>query len=302
MTKIHRQPPPHPFYKANSASQAMPGRLNILGICFDGTACFRKGSKKGPDAIRLVSGDLESYSPIMDQDLTDKPYYDLGNLYFEQSNNGNQDCLAIQDSFAGLSKNIKLAQERTYFLTLGGEHSISYPVILKYLTEYPDLLLIHLDAHADLRDGYEGYHYSHAAIIRRCFDHFGADHQLLQFGIRSGTREEFTWMSEKDTLIDDFADFLQELQAIPRNRPIYLTLDLDFFDPSSLPGTGTPEPGGYDFQTFIEIITILANKKLVGADLVELAPDIDPTGNSSVFAAKVARELILALNRALRHD
>ena len=156
-------------------------------------------------------------------------------------------------------------------------------------------MLLHLDAHADLRDGYLGYHYSHASIIRRALDHFGAEHSLIQYGIRSGTKEEYQWMRENKTLVTSRETLLERLTAIPKDRPVYLSFDLDYFDPSFFPGTGTPEPGGEDFHSFISIIKILRQKNFVGCDVVELSPEIDPTDNSSVFATKVLRELILLL-------
>ena len=175
------------------------------------------------------------------------------------------------------------------------EHSISYCFIREALKEYPDLLLLHLDAHADLRDGYLGDHYSHASIIRRCLDHFGPKHELIQYGIRSGTRAEYEWMNYYNSLYVSKNKLLEILNKQSTDRPIYLTLDLDYFDPSFLPGTGTPEPGGEDFHSFISIVKVLKNKNFIGADVVELAPNIDKTGNSSVFAAKVVREIVLSI-------
>ena len=181
------------------------------------------------------------------------------------------------------------------FLILGGEHSISYAPIKTHLEKFPNLLLLHLDAHADLRESYQEFKYSHACIIRRIFDHFGPHHRLVQYGIRSGTREEYRWMEEKKTLKKSLEDLLAFLKQVPDQRPIYLTLDLDYFDPCYLPGTGTPEPGGETFHSFVSLIKVLKAKRFVGADVVELSPDLDSSGNSSIFAAKVVRELILAL-------
>ncbi|MCL4409056.1 MAG: arginase family protein, partial [Gammaproteobacteria bacterium] len=199
------------------------------------------------------------------------------------------------DDFNKIFDNIDLAAEGVKVMTLGGEHSISYAPIVKYLNQYPDLVLVHLDAHADLRDGFTGFHYSHASIIRRALDHFGPNHELIQYGIRSGTREEYQYMREHKTVRTSRKDFLDSIAAIPADRPIYLTLDLDYFDPSFLPGTGTPEPGGEDFHSFVSLIKLLRERNLVGCDVVELSPQIDPTGNSDVFAAKIVRELLLVL-------
>ena len=180
-------------------------------------------------------------------------------------------------------------------LTLGGEHSISYAPISLYLKAFPDLVLIHLDAHADLRDGYEGYHYSHASIIRRALDHFKEGHSLIQYGIRSGTKEEYDWMREHKTIKTSREDFLESIRNIDPKRPVYLTLDLDYFDPAYMPGTGTPEAGGEDFHSFIKLVKILKDKNLVGADIVELSPPLDSSGNSDVFATKIVREVLLTL-------
>ena len=124
---------------------------------------------------------------------------------------------------------------------MGGEHSVSYFPIINYLEQHSDLLLIHLDAHADLRDGYQGFYYSHASIIRRVMDHFGPGHGLIQYGIRSGTKEEYQWMKNSGTLMRSREEFLHKIDTVHEERPIYLTLDLDFFDPAFLPGTGTPK-------------------------------------------------------------
>jgi len=285
------------YYLAQRAQTFESGALNLIGFGFDGTACFRKGTKNGPDALREVSDGIESYSPYLNKDIEDQRFYDLGNLSLGDSSDIEQQWQSASDDFEQLAAGLDLAKTKTKIMTFGGEHSISYAPIKTYLQQYPDLVLIHLDAHADLRDGYEGYHYSHASIIRRSLDHFGPDHQLIQYGIRSGTREEYQWMHKNDTICSSRDEFFQRVSVIANNRPVYLTLDLDYFDPSFLPGTGTPEPGGEDFHSFVKLVKTLMQKRFVGADVVELSPEIDSSGNSSVFAAKVARELILCLSQ-----
>ena len=298
MTQPLLDPAKRLYRTARPATRPQPRSLNMIGFGFDGTACFRKGTAIGPDAIRNVAFDIESYSPYLDLDLEETaPFYDLGNLVVAQSGDAHQDFLATHERFTELAGDLDFAAEGIKFLILGGEHSISYSFVAKYLQAYPDLLLLHLDAHADLRDEYQGYHYSHASIIRRCLDHFGPGHQLLQFGIRSGTREEYAWMRENQTLAASLDAFVAFIEAQPADRPIYLTLDLDYFDPAFLPGTGTPEPGGQDFISFIRIVQALRHKNMVAADVVELSPPVDATGNSDVFATKVVRELILAFHR-----
>jgi agmatinase len=270
--------------------------IHMVGFQFDGTACYRKGTKFGPDHIREASSNIETYSPYLGRDTTElKNVYDLGNLDLGLFLDEEGSWFHANEHFNSFFKEKDLQRDNIKMITLGGEHSISYAPIKKYLETYPDLVLVHLDAHADLRDGYEGFKYSHASIIRRVLDHFGDDHKLIQYGIRSGTKEEFAWMEENKTRMASHEELIENLLFFADDRPIYLTLDLDYFDPSFLPGTGTPEAGGEDFHSFIKLIKVLSNKNFVGADITELSPEIDPTGNSDVFAAKVAREVLLAL-------
>ena len=261
--------------------------VHLLGFPFDGTACFRKGACDGPQAIRDVSDGYESYSPYLNADLEDYPLFDFGDLPF-----GNE----WQQNFECFTEILEAKPAQAKLLTLGGEHSIPYPAIKHYLNQYSNLVLIHLDAHADLMDGYEGHHYSHNSIIKRSLDHFGDQHQLIQYGIRSGTKPEFEWMKEHKTLCSSRDQFIQRIEGLPADQPLYLTLDLDFFDPAYLPGTGTPETGGEDFHFFMKFLKILQSKKFVGADVVELAPSLDQTGNSECFTAKLVREVLLTLS------
>lgn len=272
------------------------GQINMIGFCFDGTACFRKGTVDGPDAIRKDAPGIETFSPYLKADLLDyAPYADLGNLYLGSEEDIEGQWQQGTKTFEQLVTEATSPLTEYAILTLGGEHSISYAPIKSYLNAYPDLVLLHLDAHADLRDGYEGYHFSHASIIRRALDHFTSEHQLIQYGIRSGTAEEYSWMEDNKTLVTSLNELIERLEAIGDERPIYLTLDLDFFDPGFFPGTGTPEPGGESFHSFVKINKILARKNFVGCDVVELSPQLDQSGNSAVFATKTVRELLLSL-------
>jgi agmatinase len=293
---IKTDAPVREFFGATTDNTVYANGTHIIGFGFDGTACFRKGTRNGPDGLRAVSEDIESYSPYLDADLFDHAFYDLGNLSLGSSDDVEAQWQHASDQFDEIFQPLDLQANNVRVLTLGGEHSISYAPIRKYLQQYPDLVLLHLDAHADLRDGFLGYHYSHASIIRRSLDHFGPGHELIQYGIRSGTREEYQYMNEHGTVRKSRKDFLDSVAAIADDRPIYLTLDLDYFDPAFLPGTGTPEPGGEDFHSYVSLMKLLRGKNLVGADVVELSPEIDPTGNSDVFAAKIVRELLIILN------
>ena len=288
--------PEWPYAYASPASEIKLGGIHIIGFEFDGTVCFRKGASRGPDAFRRVSEGIESYSPYLNVDIDEDriPLFDLGNLRRDREAQENA-YPSLNKSFNEILEGIDLNRQKSRLITLGGEHSVSLAPIEKYLADFPDLVVIHLDAHADLRDGYLGNYYSHASIIRRALDRFSDGHELIQYGIRSGTREEYKWMDENKTISRSRKDFMDKVRNLDDDRPIYLTLDLDFFDPSFVPGTGTPEAGGEDFHSYVGLLKVLKDKNFVGGDIVELAPDIDPTDNSSVFATKVLREMICAI-------
>ncbi|HXH30464.1 MAG TPA: agmatinase [Bacteriovoracaceae bacterium] len=278
---------------ATEFSQAIySNTTHIIGFCFDGTTSFRPGARFGASALREASFGLEDFSPYLEKDLTDYHVVTMGDLPIYPSK-----WHLTNDFFKEMVQGLDFKKEQIKFLTIGGEHSISYGPIVKYLESYPDLVVLHLDAHTDLRDGYLEEKYSHASIIRRVLDHFTQANRLIQYGIRSGPREEFKWMKENKTLAGSLKECCEWLEAIDDSRPIYLTLDFDFFDPAFFPGTGTPEAGGEDFHGFMRILKILNRKNFVGADVVELAPMLDPTNNSACFASKVTREVILAMNR-----
>lgn len=287
---------------AEPATELLGAGIYLVGFEFDGTVCFRKGASLGPNAFREVSEGIESFSPYLGVEIEEDgiPLFDLGNLKGEGSSQ-EELYLSLNKSFETITSDVNLSNSNQQIITLGGEHSISLAAIKKYLSQYEDLVIIHLDAHADLRDGYLGNYYSHASIIRRALDHFGPEHELIQYGIRSGTKEEYEWMNENKSIATSRKEFLERVKNIPAHKPIYVTLDLDFFDPSYLPGTGTPEAGGEDFHAYISLLKILKNKKFVGGDIVELAPEIDPTNNSAVFATKVLREMICCLAIANNH-
>ena len=261
-------------------------RVGLFGVPYDGTTSFRPGTRFGPAAIREVSQGLESYCPQLDRDLDDIAFADLGAVEIpfgapqpvvDAVLNATQTVLAL-----GLKP-----------LMLGGEHSISSGAVAAVAAKHPDLVLLQLDAHADLRETWLGARHSHACAMRRCLDVLPSG-DLLQLSIRSGTREEFLELRRSGRLITNAQTL--ETALIPwQDRPLYLTVDLDWFDPSVLPGTGTPEPGGYDWHDFADVVDVLKRHRLVGADVVELAPQLDSSGVSSVLAAKVCRSLLLLL-------
>ena len=261
-------------------------RVGLFGVPYDGTTSFRPGTRFGPAAIREVSTGLETYCPQLKRDLEDLPFADLGAVDIPFGNPEPVLLKVKQATEAVLALNLKP-------LMLGGEHSISSGAVEAVAQHHPDLVLVQLDAHADLRDTWLGARHSHACAMRRCLDILPSQ-TLFQLSIRSGTREEFNELHGSGRLITNI-DALQQALSPLKGRPLYLTVDLDWFDPSVLPGTGTPEPGGYHWSDFASLVEVLREHHLVAADVVELAPQLDTSGISSVLAAKVSRSLLLLL-------
>ncbi|MEE3459888.1 MAG: agmatinase, partial [Candidatus Faecousia sp.] len=181
-------------------------------------------------------------------------------------------------------------------ILLGGEHLVTLGAVRAAAQKYPDLHIIHFDAHDDLRDDYLGAKLSHACVIRRCHDILG-DGRIHQFCIRSGDREEFRFARQHTEMHPFSFEGLDTVCArlIAENAPVYLTIDLDCLDPACFPGTGTPEAGGVTFPQLLTAILQVAQLNVVAADLNELAPMLDPSGASTAMACKVLRELLLAL-------
>jgi agmatinase len=262
-------------------------RVGLFGVPYDGTTSFRPGTRFGPAAIREVSSGLETYDPQLDLDLEDASIADLGALEIPFG-----DPEPVVEA-VGLATRAVLALGLKP-LMLGGEHSISSGAVAAVAERHPDLVLVQLDAHADLRHQWLGARHSHACAMRRCLEALPSQ-ELLQIAIRSGTAAEFKELRQTGRLvtIEAMAAALHPL----RGRPVYLTVDLDWFDPAVLPGTGTPEPGGFLWRDFANLVEELRHHHLVAADVVELAPQLDPSGVSSVLAAKVVRSLLLLLDR-----
>tara|TARA_Y100000589_G_scaffold221096_1_gene208696 strand:- start:138 stop:1019 length:882 start_codon:yes stop_codon:yes gene_type:complete len=265
--------------------------IGLFGVNYDGTTSFKPGTRFGPEAIRDVSQSLETFCPKLWKDLSNISYIDFGSLIID-----------ITSAEAVIHK-VKLATEflnenNLKPLIFGGEHSITTGVVEALVHKYPDLVLIQLDAHADLRDSYMNNKNSHACTMQRCLEKLPKQ-KIFQIGIRSGTDEEFKKMKINQQLIDfntgDENLLINALEQV-KDLPIYLTIDLDWFDPSLVSGTGTPEPGGYFWNDFEKIIKTLNKFNLVGADIVELSPNLDLSGVSSIVAAKVARSLIMTLD------
>ncbi|RGK93477.1 agmatinase [Blautia obeum] len=261
----------------------------LYGAPFDSTTSFRPGARFGPSAMRHESFGLETYSPYQDKDLIDISVFDSGDLE-----------LCFGSSEIALSDIQKRAEEilkaEKFPLLLGGEHLVTLGAVRAAAAKYPDLHIIHFDAHADLRDDYLGAKLSHACVLRRCHEIVGDGH-IHQFCIRSGEREEFQFASRHTDFhpftFEGLEETVRELKE--KQVSVYFTIDLDCMDPSVFPGTGTPEAGGVSFLELLKAIRTVSQANLVGADVNELAPMLDASGVSTATACKVLRELLLAI-------
>jgi len=265
--------------------------LVLFGAPFDSTTSFRPGARFGSSAIRHESFGLETYSPYQDKDLLDVKVFDSGDLElcFGSAESALED---IETRTRSILEDGKLP------ILLGGEHLVTLGAVRAVYEKYPDIHIIHFDAHADLRDDYLGVKLSHACVMRRCHELVG-NGRIHQFCIRSGDREEFAFAKEHTDMHKFTFEGLSEVVFDLKKAgvPVYLTIDLDCLDPSAFPGTGTPEAGGVSFMQLLEAILQVSKLPIVGADLNELAPMLDGSGVSTATACKVLRELLLAIAR-----
>ena len=262
----------------------------IFGAPFDSTTSYRPGARFGCRAIRNESYGIETYSPYLQKDLAeDSRVCDIGDLE-----------ICIGDAETALGQIEKTAGEifrdGKRPILLGGEHLVTLGSLRAAVKTYPELHIIHFDAHADLRDDYLGARLSHATVMRRAWELLG-DGRIHQFGIRSGDKTEFAFAKNHTNLrLFDFSALPETVKTL-RNFacPVYFSLDLDVLDPSAFPGTGTPEAGGVSFPDLLGAIGLLSPLTIVGMDMVELAPNLDQSGVSTAAACKLFREILLTL-------
>ncbi|MDD4832868.1 MAG: agmatinase [Clostridia bacterium] len=261
----------------------------LFGAPFDGTTSFRPGTRFAPTAIRTDSNGIETYSPYCDRDLIDSNIFDNGDLEFPFGNPA-----AVIDLIENKVSQI-LVDGKIPFM-IGGEHLVTLGAIKAQSKKYPDLHIIHLDAHTDLRDEYLGEKLSHANIMRRAWELVG-DNKIYQFGIRSGEKAEFEFAKKHNFIqkfnLDGFSEIVEKLKG----KPVYFTLDLDVLDPSVFCGTGTPEAGGVTFKELLTAVMLLNKLNVVGCDVNELSPHYDQSGASTAVACKIIREILLQIRR-----
>ena len=271
-------------------ADAQEAKIVLFGAPFDGTTSYRPGTRFGSGAIRRESYGIESYSPYQDGDLLDGRVLDCGDLELPIGN-AEKALAAIQ----AMEEEILSAGKLPFLL--GGEHLVTLGAFRAAVKKYPDIHILHFDAHADLRQEYLGVELSHACVLRRCWELTG-DGRIHQFGIRSGDREEFRWGKDHvETRKFDFEGLEETLDRL-KGKPVYFTLDLDVLDPSVFPGTGTPEPGGVSFEELRKAAELVCRKADVAAcDVNELSPPYDPSGIATAAACKIVREMLIALQK-----
>ena len=262
-------------------------RIVIFGAPFDSTTSYRPGTRFASRTMRAESYGLETYSPYQDLDLEDAAVFDGGDLElcFGDTNKALADITAFTE---------EVMQAGKLPLMIGGEHLVTLGAVRSVAAHYPDLHVIHFDAHADLREEYLEATLSHATVLHRVWDIVGDD-RIYQFGIRSGDRSEFQWGKEHVITRKFDFDGLEEVIRKLKGKPVYFTLDLDVLDPSVFPGTGTPEAGGVTFLQLLDAILKVGELNIVGCDINEPSPLMDASGASTAVALKVLRELLLKL-------
>jgi len=268
-------------------SEYEEAKIVLYGAPFDGTTSYRPGTRFASKVIRSESYGLETYSPYQDRDLCDCRIFDGGDLELPFGNT----CRVlerIEEFTERILKDGKLP------LMIGGEHLVTLGAVRAVVNHYPDLHVLHFDAHTDLREEYLGEQLSHATVMRRVWELTG-DSKIYQFGIRSGERCEFAFAREHTVLqkfnLNGFGKAVEKLKGIP----VYLSLDLDVLDPAVFPGTGTPEAGGVTFPELLDALLKTEELHIVGCDINELSPVYDQSGVSTAVACKIVRELLLML-------
>ncbi len=296
------RPAEPPFVAACGPTGAAAARVVILGIPYDGATSYRAGARAAPAAIRAASHSIESYAPPFGADLDDGSVFDAGDLAVPEDLTPDAFVPWATSALSELDGHLPAAPR----LVLGGDHGAALPALLAACARHPNLRIFHIDAHGDLRASYDGTPYSHACVMARVLEALGPEGIVATWGIRSGPPEEFT-RARRDRRIlplgtdPDAGPALAARWAFGA-APVYVTFDLDGLDVGELPGTGTPEPGGLPLAAVERALCRLARGRapVVGADLTELSPPLDPSGLSAVTAARAARALLFALGAGTR--
>lgn len=262
-------------------------KIILWGIPLDETTSFRRGTYLGPERIRQCSYGLETYSPVFERDLSEVKFFDAGDISLPRGKLEQSLKNIEKFAYSFLKRNFKL-------LSLGGEHLISLPLIKAASSVFPELRVIHLDAHADLRRKYLGNELSHASVMRRVCE-FLKPSNLYQFGIRSGLKEEFDFGKENTRFYPFSLEKVDKVIDELSSKPVYLSIDIDVIDPAFAPGTGTPEPNGITPKELFNFLEKIKSLNLIAVDVVEVSPPNDTSDITSLLVAKIVREILFLL-------
>ena len=264
-------------------------KVVVVPFGLEKTISYGSGTKNGPKEIIKASHQVELY----DEELNCEPYKKIGIKTlkpFKIDQNIKKALKKISDI------NEEILNKKLFPIIFGGEHSITPGCILPFTKKYKNLCLLHFDAHADLRESYNGEKFSHASAIKRCLDHKNVS--VISFGIRNISKSEISYLKKNSKRINIFwakdkAKWnLKKFQKLIKNKTVYLTFDVDGLDSSIMPATGTPEPGGLLWDETLAIIKIAAkNSNIVGADINELAP-IKGFNSYNFLVAKLAYKIL----------
>ena len=264
-------------------------KVVVVPFGLEKTVSYGGGTKKGPKEIIKASHQVELY----DEELNYEPHKKIGIKTLKP--------FKIDKNINKALKKISLINEnilkkKKFPLVLGGEHSITPGCIIPFTKKFKNICLLHFDAHADLRESYLGEKFSHASAIRRCLDYKNVS--LISFGIRNISEGEIPFLKKNSKRINIFWAKdkkkwnLNTFKKMIKNKTVYLTFDVDGFDSSIMPATGTPEPGGLFWNESLEIIKIAAkNSNIVGADINELSP-IKGFNSYNFLVAKLAYKIL----------
>lgn len=285
---------------AGDAVSYADAKAVIVPFGLEATVSYGAGTAKGPAAIIEASHQVE----LFDEELWREPFRDWGVVTLAEPVIGGSSVAAALDQLAGITGAV--AEDRKFPLVLGGEHSLTVGAIRPHLARFDDLVVLHFDAHADLRHGYKGEHWSHTAAMRRVLDDPAVE--LVSFGIRNISAGEVAFLEAnrgritvywaRDRRQWDFDAIAKQLAG----RTIYLTFDLDGFDSSLMPATGTPEPGGLFWDDVMAVIECAGSVgTIVGADVCELAP-IGGLHAANFLAAKLGYKILCYALGKHRHN
>jgi len=264
-------------------------KVVIVPFGLEKTVSYGGGTRNGPKEIIKASHQVELY----DEELNCEPYKKIG-IKTLKPFKINKDMKKALKKISNINKDI--LNKKLFSLTLGGEHSITPGCIVPFVKKYKKLYILHFDAHADLRESYNGEKFSHASAMKRCLDYKNVS--LISFGIRNISKSEIPFLKKNRSRInifwakDKIKWNLNKFKKIIKNKNVYLTFDVDGFDSSIMPATGTPEPGGLFWEETLNIIKIATkNSNIVGADINELAP-IKGFNSYNFLVAKLAYKIL----------